>query len=231
MIRNQKLISNITILLKSHLMKPNCSYERKLLRSGYQYIAGIDEVGRGALAGPLIVSAVIFPRSLLTRTHPVNHNGLNQIKDSKLLTPKKRENLNKHIKQHALKISYGKSTVSEINRYGIVKATYMAMRRAIKALQMAEFVLADAFYIPYLPKLGKKKQLAIKHGDRYCFSISAASIAAKVYRDQLMVRLSKRYPKYQMHKNKGYGTLAHRKAILAYGPRHFHRKLFLRKFI
>ena len=94
-----------------------------------------------------------------------------------------------------------------------------------------EFVMVDAFYIPYLPKLRKKKQLAIKHGDQRCFTVAAASILAKVHRDNLMIDLAKRNPKYFLEKNKGYGTLAHRNAIRIQGPKRFHRKLFIRKYL
>jgi ribonuclease HII len=105
------------------------------------------------------------------------------------------------------------------------------MRRAIKTLKRVDYVLVDAFYIPYLRGLRHKNQLAIKKGDQCCFSIAAASILAKVHRDQIMVKLSKRHPKYGLQQNKGYGTLFHRQAIVRHGPKRFHRRKFIEKTI
>lgn len=217
-------------------MKPTLKYEKNLWKQGARYIAGIDEVGRGALAGPVVVSTVIFPKTVLkSRTSSqsldkyIARTVLKDVKDSKLLTSKKRGKLEKQIKKLAIDFAYGKAAVSEINRYGITKATHIAMRRAIKSLHKVDFILIDAFYIPYVRGLRRKKQLAIKKGDRQCFSIAAASILAKVHRDKLMVKLGKRYPAYGLFKNKGYGTLSHRRAIIKYGPKHFHRKTFIIK--
>lgn len=210
-------------------MKPTLRYETKLWNQGKQFVAGVDEVGRGALAGPLIVSAVMFPKSMLTRPDLLSKH-LRQVNDSKLLTEKKRNSLLPYIKKHAVHWTIGKATVNEINRLGIVEATHMAMRRAIKNIPKVEFVLIDAFYIPNLPKLHKKNQLAVKHGDKHCFSIAAASIVAKVHRDQIMISLSKRHPEYALEKNKGYGTLDHQQAILAHGPRNIHRTQFIKKW-
>jgi ribonuclease HII len=127
--------------------------------------------------------------------------------------------------------AFGQASVSEINHNGIVKATFMAMRRALKALKNVNFLLSDSFYIPFVPSLPKKMQLAIRKGDKHCFSIAAASILAKVYRDRLLVNLGKQYPKYFLQNHKGYGTLAHREAILSHGPQSFHRQLFIRKYV
>ncbi len=211
-------------------MKPTLKYEQLFWKKGYQYVAGIDEVGRGALAGPLLVSAVIFPKSIMKGPDFVNRN-LREVKDSKLLSAKKRSLLTPHIKYFTNQWTIGSASVAEVNRLGIVKATYKAMRRAIAALEIVDFVLVDAFHIPYLPKLRKQKQLTIIKGDRHCFSIAAASIIAKVHRDQLMIKMGNRYPQYQLEKHKGYGTLAHRIAIRSYGPRHFHRTHFLSKIL
>ncbi|MCH7951145.1 ribonuclease HII [Patescibacteria group bacterium] len=206
-------------------MKPTLRYEKTLWKQGLAHVAGIDEVGRGALAGPVFVSAVIFPSKL------PKIRELSDIRDSKLISAKKRERLVPIIKSTALDWAYGKATVSEINHTGIVKATLMAMRRAVKALKQVDFVLVDAFHIPYLSGISRKKQLAVKKGDERCFTIAAASILAKVHRDKLMVKLGKRYPPYRLERHKGYGTLLHRQAIMKFGPQHFHRKTFIRKFL
>lgn len=211
-------------------MYPTLRYENQFWNKGLKLVAGIDEVGRGALAGPVIVSAVIFPRALPSYLR-TKGNTLNNVRDSKLLAANKRIRISNYIKKKAVNFSYGEATVTEINLHGIFKATHMAMRRALKSLQSVEFVLIDAFYIPYVSGLPRKKQLAIKRGDRHCFSIAAASILAKVHRDNLMVKLGKQHPNFQLQNHKGYGTLAHRKAILAHGPQPFHRKLFIRKYI
>lgn len=202
-------------------MKPTLGYERKLWKKGYTFLAGVDEVGRGSLAGPLVVAAVIFPK---IRTVPLH---LAEVNDSKLLSAKKRQILVPLIKRAALDWGFGQATPREIDQLGIVKATQRAMRRAVKYLKRADFLLIDAFHVPYIPGLPRKKQLAIVKGDQRCFSIAAASILAKVYRDQLMVKLSKRYPAYQLDRHKGYGTLLHRRMIKKFGPSSIHRKTFL----
>lgn len=135
------------------------------------------------------------------------------------------------IKSHCIDFSYGQATAAEIDRIGIVKATQRAMRRAVKNLQRVDFVLVDAFFIPYLIGVRRKRQIAIKHGDALCFSIAAASILAKVYRDRLMRKLGVRHPLYKLEQHKGYGTSAHRRAITRFGPKRFHRKTFMRKLI
>ena len=204
-------------------MKPSLRYERKLWKKGYLRIAGIDEVGRGALAGPLIVAAVIFPQ---TKTLPSH---LAEVNDSKLLSANKRQALAPLIKRAALDWGFGQASPREIDRLGIVKATQKAMRIAVKSLKHADFLLIDAFHVPYIPRLPRKKQLAIVKGDQRCFSIAAASILAKVHRDRLMVRLSKYYPPYHLNQHKGYGTLLHRLALKEYGLSRIHRQTFLHK--
>lgn len=203
------------------MITPTLQLEEKLWKSGYRYIAGLDEVGRGCFAGPVVVGAVIFPSSILL---------LDGIADSKLLRPRQRENLESAIKNQAVCWSIAEIGVRHINKHGIGKATQMAFRRALRLLPVqADFVLIDAFYVKHL---SRKRQRPIKDGDKICASISAASIIAKVYRDKLMKKLAKKYPKYGFARHKGYGTKFHQEAIRKYGLSRIHRKSFnLQKFL
>lgn len=190
-------------------------------KRGFKYVVGIDEVGRGAFAGPVAVAAVIFSRQI------VEINGIN---DSKLLKPRFREQLAKEIKKKALAWDVTEVGVRVINRAGIGKATTKAMRETVSDLARKgyppDFVLVDYFYIPYLRGLGLKNQKPIKNGDQKSFSIAAASILAKVHRDKIMRSLARkpRYKVYGWGRNKGYGTKFHQKAIKKYGLTRFHRK-------
>jgi len=203
--------------------EPNFSFEKLLWRRGNKYVVGIDEVGRGAFAGPLVVGAVIFPKQIIK---------INGINDSKLLKPRFREQLAREIKQKALVWDVTEVGVSVINRIGIAKATAKAMRKTIvdsaRKGYPPDFVLVDYFYIPYLRGLGLKNQKPVKHGDQKSFSIAAASILAKVHRDKIMRSLSIKYPQYCWGRNKGYGTKMHQKAILRYGLTRFHRRQFVK---
>lgn len=203
------------------MILPTLNIEKKLWKSGYYYIAGIDEVGRGSFAGPVVVGAVVFPKDVIL---PAG------IADSKLLKPKTRERLSVGIKKVAVAYSIAEISVSHINKLGIGKATQMAFRKALRLLSVqADFVLIDAFYIKHL---NRKRQRPVKDGDKICASISAASIIVKVYRDKLMKNLSKKYPHYGFAKHKGYGTKAHQEAIKKYGLSRIHRKSFsLEKFL
>lgn len=194
---------------------PTLNCEKKLWKSGYNQVCGIDEVGRGSFAGPVCVGAVIFPK---------NCGLLSGVADSKLLKPKQREKLDKLIKECAISWAVAEVSVSVINKVGIGKATQMAFRKSIKLLSKSpDFVLIDAFYISHF---NRKNQKPIKDGDKICASISAASIIAKVYRDKLMKKLGKKYPKYGFAKHKGYGTKLHQEAIRKYGLTRIHRKSF-----
>lgn len=203
---------------------PNFNFEKRLWRAGHRLVAGIDEVGRGAFAGPIVVSSVIFPKKILE---------IDGINDSKLLKPRMRETLAREIKEKALAWDVTEVGVGVINRVGIGKATQKAMRKTVKDLGRKgfkpDFVLIDYFYIPYLQGIGRQRQRGIKHGDQKSFSIAAASILAKVYRDQIMRSLARnpRYKKYLWGKNKGYGTKVHLEAILRYGLSRYHRKKFV----
>lgn len=203
------------------MVTPNLKIEKKLWKSGYKFICGLDEVGRGSFAGPVVVGAVIFSKDCFIP---------DGVADSKLLRPRQREKLAKAIKKCALGWSIAEISVTHINNLGIGKATQMAFRKAIKSLTpKADFVLIDAFYVKHF---NRKAQRAVKDGDKICVSISAASILAKVYRDKLMRKMSKKYPKYGFGKHKGYGTKIHQEAIRKYGLSKIHRTSFnLEKFL
>ncbi|MCL4354730.1 ribonuclease HII [Patescibacteria group bacterium] len=225
---------------KKNSSKPTFKEEEKLWKLGYKYVIGVDEVGRGSFAGPVTVGAVIFP---------VNFNSgfLNDINDSKVLSPNKRNEISPKIKSN---LTYSISTVSikTINKVGIGKATEIAFRRSIKriirivnngnanlgsnAINSRFFLLVDGFHIKYVKGIGLKKQKAIVKGDKKSLSIAAASIIAKVHRDKLMIKLAGAYPNYGLDVNKGYGTKAHREKIKKYGLSNIHRVSFnLSKFI
>lgn len=203
------------------MITPSLDIEKSLRKSGYSYVCGLDEVGRGSFAGPVVVGAVIFPPSVELP---------DGIADSKLLKPRKREKLAGVIKEQALAWAIAEIGVSAINKVGIGKATQMAFRKALRLLPVqADFVLIDAFYVKHL---NRKRQRPVKNGDKICVSISAASIIAKVYRDKLMKKLHKKYPQYGFAKHKGYGTKIHQEAIRKCGLSRIHRKSFdLNKFL
>ncbi len=202
-------------------VKPTFDEENTLREKGFQYIAGVDEVGRGCFAGPVVSAAVILPPDFSLFTTEIN--------DSKLLSPQKRVRLAKIIKTHAIAYAIAEVGVGAINKYGIGKATQISFRKAIKLLPMRpDFILIDAFYIR---RVNREHQKAIIHGDSLSISIAAASIIAKVYRDELMGKLHARYPKYEFVINKGYGTKKHQEAIRNYGLSRLHRSSFnLTKF-
>lgn len=197
------------------MVTPTLDLETKLWNKGYTRVCGLDEVGRGSFAGPICVGAVIFPQDIQL---------IEGLADSKLLKPRQRESLAKDIKSQALGWAVSEIGVAAINKVGIGKASQMAFRKALRILSIqADFVLIDAFYIRYL---NRKRQKAVKDGDTICASISAASIIAKVYRDKLMKKLSKKYPKYGFGKHKGYGTKLHQEAIKNSGLSKIHRRSF-----
>lgn len=197
------------------MVLPSLTIEKGFWRQGYQNIAGIDEVGRGSWAGPLVVAGVIFPKNLKIP------EGL---ADSKLLKPKARTNLDRIIKNLAISWSTVEISSSRIDKIKIGKATHEAFRKLIRTLKpRPDFCLIDAFYIKHF---SRKNQKAIKNGDKICASISAASIVAKVYRDSLMKKFHCKYPSYGFGKNKGYGTRYHQAAIRNFGLSKIHRKSY-----
>lgn len=192
-------------------------YEKKYLKSGYKYICGIDEVGRGCLFGPVTAAAVIMPLSLKD-----SKNIIEGIEDSKKLTPKKREELSKKIIEKS--IAYSIYSVSEkiIDEINILNATKLAMIKAIENLK----IKPDILFIDALKLDIDIKQVSIIKGDSKSYSIGCASILAKVSRDEAMNNLPEEYQKYKISKNKGYGTKEHLEAIEKYGPSDKHRFTF-----
>lgn len=190
--------------------------EKVLERQGYRRIAGVDEVGRGALAGPVVAAAVILPRKKKAPWFA-------QVKDSKLLNPLKREFLYHHIQEVAIATGIGVVSHKVIDARGIAKATRLAMKKAIDQLSPPpESLLIDYFRLPEvsLPQKG------IKDGDCLCFSIACASIVAKVTRDRLMVKLDGTHPGYGLAQHKGYGTRDHLSCLRRLGPCPIHRQSF-----
>lgn len=204
---------------------PTFKEEAILWKSGMQYIVGLDEVGRGAFAGPVVVAAVVFPKNCVF-VDPL----LAGINDSKKLSPKKREELAKRIINEATSYKIIEGSISDINTLGIVKSTQIAFFKAATGLPISpDFYLIDAFYVE-----GVKKELQkpIIHGDSLSITIAAASIIAKVYRDKLMESYHSQYPEYNFLENKGYGTAFHRKQLGTHGLSPLHRTSFsLSKFL
>ena len=192
------------------------SMESDLIASGYHTLCGIDEAGRGPLAGPVCAAAVILPPGLVLP-------GLN---DSKKLTEKKREALYDLITESALHYGIAFATVEEIETHNILGATFLAMRRAFAQLGVEpELALVDGNRDPGLTVPTR----CVVKGDATCADIAAASILAKVTRDRYMLEMAERYPMYGFEKHKGYGTAAHYAAIREYGPCELHRPSFLKK--
>lgn len=192
-----------------------CEFEKRY--SDCDYICGIDEVGRGPLAGPVVAGAVILPKDC--RILYVN--------DSKKLSEKKREELYDVIMREAVCCCVGYATPERIDEINILQATYQAMREAISKLTPApDILLNDAVTIPGV----SIKQVPIIKGDAKSISIGAASIIAKVTRDRLMVEYDKIFPEYGFADNKGYGSQAHIEALKKYGPTPIHRRSFIKNF-
>ncbi len=219
---------------------PNLNYEQDLWKKGFTVI-GIDEVGRGAFAGPLFAAGVIFtPTKSEKQLANLLSHGIN---DSKKLTADKREMLDKVIRKEAFAIHISSISVAEINRIGIGKANHKAMRDVVRNLTLALsykereidskriFVLVDGFEIKNLKGIGLNNQKAIIHGDGISLSIAAASIIAKVARDNYMKNLSEHYSEFGWDQNKGYGTLFHREALAKHGATPLHRTDFIKNLI
>jgi ribonuclease HII len=245
-------------------------FEREVYNKGIKYVAGIDEVGRGPLAGPFVVVAVIlnlekifnpnfqsnlknikdnnikFPmnigknntlnKKIITKEVSTNNDVLSekkdlmetymytQIKDSKKLSAKKREYLSEFIKKEALSYTIEVFEPEDIDKVGIPKLTQEAFFKSVKDLKIkAQYVLTDMFEID---KITKEHQKNIINGDSKSITIASASIVAKVFRDNIMIEASKKYPKYGFDKHKGYGTRAHIEALYKFGPCEIHRKSY-----
>lgn len=195
---------------------PDFSYEAQARALGYEYICGVDEAGRGPLAGPVCAAAVILPEDCVIE-------GLN---DSKKISEKKREQLYDVIIEKALAYSICYGTLQEIEEYNILEATFIAMNRAIDGLSVeADYALIDGNRTPKGIKIPCN---AVIKGDSKSYSIAAASILAKVTRDRLLMEYDKKYPQYSFAKHKGYGTKAHYDAIRQHGVCEVHRLSFLK---
>jgi ribonuclease HII len=189
-------------------------FENQAIADGYKFIAGVDEVGRGCLAGAVVAAAVVLD---LSKPLP---EGLN---DSKKLSPKKRERIDEEIRLNAVCFAVAQVEAEEIDRINILQATKRAMIKAVGQLNpAADFLLVDALQLKEL----NLPQKAIIHGDAISASIAAASIVAKTYRDDLMRELDKIYPEYGFANHVGYGTRAHFEAIKKHGACPLHRKSF-----
>lgn len=198
---------------------PDFSHENEAYENGYKFVCGVDEAGRGPLAGPVCAAAVILPENC-------EIEGLN---DSKKLSEKKREMLFDIIKEKAVAYSIAYGTLEEIEHYNILEATYIAMNRAIDGLsQKADFALIDGNRVP---KGIKIPSATVIKGDSKSCSIAAASILAKVTRDRLMLEYDKKYPEYLFAQHKGYGTKAHYEAIARHGVCEIHRLSFLKNVL
>jgi len=201
------------IFVKFGVVNTFTELELSYFESRGRLIAGIDEAGRGPLAGPVIAAAVIFDYGTV----------IDGIADSKTLSPSKRERLSIIVKDKALCWAVGEASVREIDEMNILEASSLAMKRAAVALSpKPDFCLVDGWPIPDwdFPHRGVVK------GDRKCFTIAAASIVAKQYRDEIMIRLHEKYPQYGFARHKGYPTLLHREAIRKYEPCPIHRMTF-----
>ena len=193
-------------------------YEEKALSAGYKLVCGIDEAGRGPLAGPVYAAAVILPLGL-------EIDGLN---DSKKISEKKREQLFDVICEKAVDYSIGIATEQEIDEINILNATFLAMHRAVEGLKTKpDYALIDGNQYPKIPFVAEE---TVVKGDAKVMSIAAASILAKVSRDRFMSEKAKEYPQYQFEKHKGYGTKLHYEMLKEYGPSPIHRMTFLKKF-
>jgi ribonuclease HII len=189
------------------------AFEKKARKSGFSNIAGVDEAGRGPLAGPVVSAAVILPNSFPTAG----------ITDSKKLTPQKRDLMFRHISRHALAIGIGIVDPEEIDRINILQASLLSMKMSVDNLNP----LPDCLLIDGIFKISSDlTQQAIKKGDSLSISIASASIIAKVTRDRLMKKYHQQYPLFDFQRNKGYPTKSHKKLIQLHGCCPIHRKTF-----
>jgi len=200
--------------LKSN--RPTFLEEQKLWNSGYKFIAGLDEVGRGTIAGPVVTGIVVLPETL-------SGEWVSHINDSKRMTPKRRQYVLGHLQDSAIALQTGISSVEEVDQLGIVEAVQLAMKRSVCSIPITpQFLLMDAFELNGIDI----PQKAIVKGDSLSMSIAAASILAKETRDSLMVALHEKFPEYGFDSHKGYGTKKHIEALKLYGPCPLHRKTF-----
>jgi ribonuclease HII len=196
--------------------KPSFAEEELIRAEGYALIAGVDEAGRGALFGPVVAAAVIMPNMIKAEWRE-------KVRDSKQLSPATREMLFGYIMDTGIAVGTGSASNKIIERQGIAKATYLAMKSAIEMLTTRpQFLLIDYFTLPDFPI----PQKGITNGDSLCFTIACASIIAKVTRDRMIVRMDRDYPGYGLARHKGYGTREHLECLRRLGPCSAHRRTF-----
>ncbi len=193
-------------------MKPDWSLEDILIQQGYKSIAGIDEAGRGALAGSVVVGVVSLPRADYA------------FRDSKTLSFLQRQKMAKEIKEVAINWAIGCASAKEVDKLNVLAATHLAAKRALK--EFSQSICLDAVVTDYLKLISPLEVLAPARADSQSFQVAAASILAKDFRDNEMISLAKDYPEYGFEKNKGYGSLEHRQALAKYGPTKIHRYSF-----
>lgn len=197
--------------------RPNFAIERKLWKAGVSHIAGLDEAGRGALAGPIFAAAAVFA------SNGKAFRQLKGVRDSKELSAGEREHWRTKVEQKSLAHAVGQACADEIDQWGIIFATRLAMQRALKQISLKlEHLLVDALVLPENPL----PQTTLLKGDQRSFSIAAASILAKTARDEAMLELAAAHPGYGLARHKGYGTLEHRRKLAQLGPCAAHRKSF-----
>ena len=192
----------------------NCDYFEKILHNhGFRFIAGVDEVGRGALAGPVMAAAVVFNGS----------GDYRDFRDSKTLSPRRREVLSQRIQRLSAAVTFGVASERTVDRVNVLRATQRAMRQAVRSLPVRpDIVLVDGFWLSCLPV----PCIGIMDGDARSYTIAAASIVAKVKRDAWMRAASPQYPHYGFERNAGYGTPQHLQALARFGPCRIHRRTF-----
>jgi ribonuclease HII len=192
--------------------RPTLDRELQLINSGHALVAGIDEAGRGAWAGPVVAAAVILD--------PAGVSQLDEVNDSKQLSARQRDRLYQVIVDHCVAYGLGQGSVEEIDTIGILPATRLAMKRAVEALvPQPDALIIDAVRLPKV----NKPQAVFNFADAISLSVAAASILAKVTRDRLMIQLGAQYPAYQFARHKGYGTQIHQAALQSIGPCEIHR--------
>ena len=197
----------------------NLNKEKSIFALGYELVGGVDEAGRGPLAGPVVAACVIIDKNF-----SVTDDDLKLINDSKKLSAKQREKLFPLIKKYALSVSIGVCDHQTIDEINILQASFEAMRRAIKKSDLRpDFILTDGKF--KIPKIAQSQE-AVIGGDASVFCIAAASIIAKVSRDYLMEQLDAKYPAYEFARHKGYGTKLHLEKLQTYGPSPIHRQSF-----